>query len=181
MNFRLSAGVMACPEGQTADGFETQFGTNHLGHFLLFQLLKPALLASSTPSFNSRVASFLPAAAAVYAVSSHPSPKHDTGITVVADTEILGCCQLIRVSVMQVSLSSSGHRITPVHFEDIDLKKAGYDPWVRLFATVQWRRLQLSCLSDTNGGMHKYSFRICDNQITKSVVVPPALPQVHLF
>ena len=48
---------MATPEGKTEDGFETQFGTNHLAHFLLFQLLKPALLSSSTPNFNSRVVS----------------------------------------------------------------------------------------------------------------------------
>jgi len=53
----LNAGVMATPEGKTEDGFETQFGTNHLGHFLFFQLLKPALLASSTPQFQSRVIS----------------------------------------------------------------------------------------------------------------------------
>ncbi|KAF1841082.1 NAD(P)-binding protein [Cucurbitaria berberidis CBS 394.84] len=52
-----NAGVMATPEGKTEDGFEMQFGTNHLSHFLLFQLLKPALLSSSTPDFNSRVVS----------------------------------------------------------------------------------------------------------------------------
>lgn len=50
-----NAGVMACPEGRTMDGFETQFGSNYVAHFLLFTLLKPLLLASATPDFHSRV------------------------------------------------------------------------------------------------------------------------------
>ena len=41
-----NAGVMAVPEGKTADGFETQFGTNYLGHFALTMRLLPALLAA---------------------------------------------------------------------------------------------------------------------------------------
>ena len=74
---------MATPEGQTKDGFETQFGTNHLGHFLLFKLLESTLLASASPEFCSRV----------------------------------------------VSLSSSGHKSSPVLFDDLDLKKSGYTPF----------------------------------------------------
>ena len=38
-----NAGVMACPQGKTQDGFETQFGTNHLGHFVFINRLVPLL------------------------------------------------------------------------------------------------------------------------------------------
>ncbi len=38
-----NAGVMATPFGRTADGFETQFGTNHLGHFALINRIAPLL------------------------------------------------------------------------------------------------------------------------------------------
>jgi NAD(P)-dependent dehydrogenase (short-subunit alcohol dehydrogenase family) len=49
-----NAGVMATPFGRTADGFETQLGTNHLGHFVLV----------------NRIASLMPAGARLVALSS---------------------------------------------------------------------------------------------------------------
>jgi NAD(P)-dependent dehydrogenase (short-subunit alcohol dehydrogenase family) len=49
-----NAGVMACPLMRTADGFEMQFGTNHLGHFV----------------FTNRIASLLRAGARVVELSS---------------------------------------------------------------------------------------------------------------
>jgi NAD(P)-dependent dehydrogenase (short-subunit alcohol dehydrogenase family) len=42
-----NAGVMACPLMRTAEGWEMQFATNHLGHFLLGNLLAPALIAGA--------------------------------------------------------------------------------------------------------------------------------------
>ena len=38
-----NAGIMAVPQGRTVDGFETQLGTNHLGHFALTNLLLPVV------------------------------------------------------------------------------------------------------------------------------------------
>ncbi|KAJ5588116.1 hypothetical protein N7537_010794 [Penicillium hordei] len=78
----MNAGVMATPESRTVDGFEMQLGVNHLAHFLLFHLLKPTLLGSSTPNFPSRV----------------------------------------------VFVSSSGHRMSTVHLENLDLD-GEYEPW----------------------------------------------------
>jgi len=75
-----NAAVMACPFEKTADGFEMQFGTNHLGHFGLFQALKPALISAN----GARV----------------------------------------------ICLSSLGHAISPVVFEDIGFEQRAYDPWL---------------------------------------------------
>ncbi|MGH3951220.1 MAG: SDR family NAD(P)-dependent oxidoreductase, partial [Pseudonocardiaceae bacterium] len=50
-----NAGVMATPKGRTKNGFETQFGTNHLGHAALTWLLMPALVGAAHSGSASRV------------------------------------------------------------------------------------------------------------------------------
>ena len=52
-----NAGIMMCPYSKTADGFEIQMGTNHLGHFALTSLLLPLL--KNTPGSRIVVLSSL--------------------------------------------------------------------------------------------------------------------------
>jgi NAD(P)-dependent dehydrogenase (short-subunit alcohol dehydrogenase family) len=70
---------MASPFGKTKDGLELQFGSNHVGHFLMTCLLAPALLKGAP----SRI----------------------------------------------VSVSSRGHHMSPVVFEDIQFERRPYDRW----------------------------------------------------
>jgi NAD(P)-dependent dehydrogenase (short-subunit alcohol dehydrogenase family) len=74
-----NAGVMATPFTHTADGFEMQFGTNHLGHFALTGELLPLIEAGD----HKRI----------------------------------------------VNLSSRGHHMGPVHFDDPNFTHRTYDPW----------------------------------------------------
>jgi NAD(P)-dependent dehydrogenase (short-subunit alcohol dehydrogenase family) len=74
-----NAGIAATPLGYTPDGFEQQFATNFLGHFLLAQLLLPAL-RNAAPA---------------------------------------------RV----VSLTSGTHRLSDIHFDDIQYHHRPYDKW----------------------------------------------------
>ncbi|MBX7533656.1 SDR family NAD(P)-dependent oxidoreductase [Qipengyuania sp. 1XM1-15A] len=74
-----NAGVMACDEAKTADGFEMQFGTNHIGHFLLTNLLMPLVEKGDQPRI--------------------------------------------------VNLSSRGHHIAPVDFDDPNFENRPYEKW----------------------------------------------------
>ena len=53
----LNAGVMATPPGQTSEGYELQFGTNHMGHALLTKLLLPVLQRTAQGGAEVRVVS----------------------------------------------------------------------------------------------------------------------------
>ena len=73
-----NAAIMASPERRVGPGWESQFATNHLGHFALTNLLWPALVAGE----GARV----------------------------------------------VALSSTGHKLSPIRFDDINFE-SGYDKW----------------------------------------------------
>ncbi|KAL5612147.1 hypothetical protein BROUX41_000309 [Berkeleyomyces rouxiae] len=54
----LNAGIMATPPALTKDGYECQFGTNHMGHALLTKLLLPTLVKTAAePNADVRVVS----------------------------------------------------------------------------------------------------------------------------
>ncbi|WP_324828536.1 SDR family NAD(P)-dependent oxidoreductase [Qipengyuania zhejiangensis] len=104
-----NAGVMAPPMGHTADGFETQFGTNHIGHFLLTNLLMPLVEKGERPRI--------------------------------------------------INLSSRGHHLDQVHFDDPNYANREYEKWAAygqsktaniLFAVGLERRI-------ADKGIHAYA------------------------
>lgn len=78
-----NAGIMACPFATTAQGFESQIGVNHFGHFTLLNKLAGALGKAGEADGGARV----------------------------------------------VTLSSIGHRIAPVDFDDMHFQHRAYDKW----------------------------------------------------
>lgn len=70
-----NAGVMATPHRRTADGFELQFGTNHLGHFALTGLLFPQLAEAE----GARVVTVASQAHRIARTVPLGDPRHDTG------------------------------------------------------------------------------------------------------
>jgi NAD(P)-dependent dehydrogenase (short-subunit alcohol dehydrogenase family) len=78
-----NAAIMACPLSRSAQGWESQFATNHLGHFALGTALLPALKNAAARHGDARV----------------------------------------------VCLSSTGHKIAGVDFEDIHFERRSYNKW----------------------------------------------------
>ena len=76
-----NAGVMACPESHTPEGWELQFATNHVGHFALATGLHAALAAAAASAGEARI----------------------------------------------VAVSSSGHQLSPVIFDDLHFAFRPYD------------------------------------------------------
>ena len=79
-----NAAIMACPLTRTAQGWEAQFATNHIGHFALTTALLPVLRHAADQSGDARV----------------------------------------------VCLSSSGHKLGSVDFDDLHFERRAYDKWV---------------------------------------------------
>jgi NAD(P)-dependent dehydrogenase (short-subunit alcohol dehydrogenase family) len=104
-----NAGVMATPLERTTEGFELQFGTNHLAHFLLTRELLPALLAGD----GARV----------------------------------------------INLSSAGHWMGGVNFDDVNYESSEYSPWPAYGQSKTANILFASELDRRYGdrGVHGYS------------------------
>ena len=78
-----NAAIMACPLQRSPQGWESQFATNHMGHFALTTALLPALLVAGQSGGDARV----------------------------------------------VCLSSTGHKLSPVQFDDIHYERRDYNKW----------------------------------------------------
>lgn len=96
-----NAGIMACPEARVGQGWESQFGVNHMGHFALAQSLLPLLAKTK--------------------------------------------------GTRAVALSSTGHKISDIRWDDIQYETSDYDKWQAygqaktanaLFANAMSRRLK---------------------------------------
>ncbi len=79
-----NAAIMACPLTRNTRGWEAQFATNHLGHFVLTTALLPALRTAAARYGDARV----------------------------------------------VALSSSGHKMASVDFDDIHFERRDYNKWI---------------------------------------------------
>lgn len=127
-----NAGIMATPFGHTSDGFEQQFGVDHLGHFALAEGVMPLLVAGAP----SRV----------------------------------------------VSVSSAGHRMGDVDFDDPNFERRPYDPFLAYGAAKtanvlhavgldrRWRDRGVRAFAIHPGGIHTELGRYMTAEVVSSLM-----------
>ncbi len=131
-----NAGVMATPLRRTADGFELQFGTNHLGHFALTGLVLPLLTRGSTPSggdprgSGSSGRSEAETAAGSPTRGSTPSggDPRGSGSSGRSEAETAAGSLLGSPGARIVTVSSLAARGGAIDFDDLDAQR-GYRPF----------------------------------------------------
>ncbi|XP_059191968.1 retinol dehydrogenase 11-like isoform X1 [Centropristis striata] len=111
-----NAGIMSCPKWQTAEGFEMQFGVNHLGHFLLTSCLLD-LLKKSAPSRIVNVSSLAHEKGAVFQNLSF-------FLNLTSRDVILSVLFNIKYHDFEYCFHSTGE----IYFDDIHLDK-DYNHW----------------------------------------------------
>lgn len=168
-----NAGVMNTPEGKTEDGFETQFGVNHLGHFLLTELLL-GRLKKSAPSRIVCVAS-----AAHAGMQGVPAELHmdDLGFQTreyegVAAYNQSKLAVVIYARHLATRLEGTGVSVFSTHPGWIrsTLVKHTMPPWVQnvllrpfsglmgLMSPMEGAQTQLHCLLDADAPEHSGEF-----------------------
>lgn len=164
-----NAGVMNTPEGKTVDGLETQFGVNHLGHFLLTELLLDTL-KQSAPSRIVCVASAAHAgmmgAPAELDLDDPNFERRDYDgalaynqsklATVIYARHLAGRLQGTGVSVFSVHpgwvRSNLAKHSAPLWFQNVLLRPFGW--LIGLMSPEDGAQTQLHCLLDDDAPKH---------------------------
>lgn len=99
-----NAGIMATPPGQTEEGYEIQFGTNHMGHALLTRLLLPILKQTVSTEANADVRVIFLSSALE---SNAPKTGYESDSTLKTNIRLLNLDPLRPVQTSQPSLLQS--------------------------------------------------------------------------
>jgi len=99
----IISGLLSSTREVTEDGYELTFATNHLGHFLLTELLKPLLMKSSASGFHPRLTIHLVKCLTYYSMMK-------------------------KITFRIVIVSALAHTHTTMNWDDLQSEKS-YHPW----------------------------------------------------
>ncbi|KAM0280381.1 hypothetical protein ACHAQH_004094 [Verticillium albo-atrum] len=136
-----NAGIMASPAALTKEGYEIQFGTNHMGHALLTKLLLPTLkrTAASSPPQDVRIVN-------VSSLLENTAPRTNTYDFAQLKTEAAGVATFTRYGISKLA---NVHHASALARRNPDLKVVSLHPGVvktnlaSSGAAVSWPILKL--------------------------------------